>query len=81
MFVKNNILFCLDDCLLGGNEICFEIDESYAFLYMNMESSFYFFFFLSMSSQDGVAAVLFSFFALLCSSHLVKNSPRGISLD
>lgn len=35
-----------------------------------------------VSSQGGVAAVLFSFsFALLCSSHLVKNNPRGISLD
>lgn len=45
MFVKNNnILFWLDDCLLGGNETCFEMDDSGALLYTNMGSSFSVFF-------------------------------------
>lgn len=40
MFVKNNnILFCLDGCLLGANEIGFEIAESCSLLYTKVESS------------------------------------------
>lgn len=40
MFVKNNnILFSLDDCLLGGNDICFDTDESCALLYTKVEYS------------------------------------------
>lgn len=39
MFVKNNnILFCLDDCLL-----CFEIGETCVLLHMHMESGLFFF--------------------------------------
>lgn len=75
MFVKNNnILFCLDDCLL-----CFEIGESCVLLHMHMESGLSFFLKHVITRRSCSCLVLL--FLLLCSSCLVKNSSRGIILD
>lgn len=73
MFVKNNILFCLDDCLVLKlvKAVCLFICT------WNLVSLFLKVCHHKMELQLSCSP----FFALLCSSCLVKNSPRGIVLD